>query len=105
MKQGRTLENIMSNLPKERQKRIQEMADIDIREYKSLQSFRKALGITQKDIAGELMISQVNISKLEGRKDMHLSTLRKYVEAMGCKLEINIRLPDSNQARLDNLPI
>ena len=33
---------------------------------------------------------------------MHLSTLKKYVEAMGCQLEINIRMPNDQAVRLDN---
>jgi hypothetical protein len=44
----------------------------------------------------------VNISNLEKRNDMHLSTLKKYVEAMGCQLEINIRMPDDQLIRFEN---
>jgi hypothetical protein len=46
-------------------------------------------------------VRQVNISNLEKRDDMHISTLRKYVEALGCELEINIRMNDKSVIRIN----
>jgi hypothetical protein len=37
-------------------------------------------------------VNQVNISQLECRHDMHISTLRKYVEALGGALEMSIHM-------------
>jgi len=45
----------------------------------------------------------VNISRLEKRNDMLISTLHKYIESLGCELEINIRMPQSDIARVQNL--
>jgi len=39
-------------------------------------------------------MDQGNISRLEKRTDMYLSTLRRYVEAMGGVLEIRAVFPD-----------
>lgn len=97
------LNKLLDQLPKERQERILQQADQYIKEYKSLQALRKALGITQSDIATHQGIKQVNISNLEKRQDMHISTLRKYVEAMGCKLEITIRMPDQTVGTVTGL--
>jgi Fe-S cluster biogenesis protein NfuA len=41
-------------------------------------------------------MDQGNISKLEQRTDMYLSTLRSYVEAMGGALEIRAVFPDGD---------
>ena len=83
--------SILKSLPPKRQKSIKAKANTYIKEYKTLQELRKSLGITQNELADLQGVRQVNISNLERRSDMHISTLRKYVEALGCELEINIR--------------
>ncbi|MEO6131826.1 MAG: helix-turn-helix transcriptional regulator [Saprospiraceae bacterium] len=97
------VDKIIKTLPQKRQKRIHAVADGYIKEYKTLQEFRKSLGLTQSTIADRQGVKQVNISNLEKRTDMHISTLKKYVEALGCELEINIKVPDKTIARIDNL--
>lgn len=94
---------VIKSLPKKRQKKIAATADQYIQEYNSLQELRKDLGLTQLGMAEKQGVHQVNISNLEKRKDMHLSTLRKYVEALGCELEINIRMPDQRLVRVSTL--
>jgi predicted transcriptional regulator len=54
----------------------------------ALAELRQARQITQVQLAGALGISQGNVSRLEGRSDVYLSTLRSYVEALGGQLEI-----------------
>ncbi len=88
------IDEIVAKFSPERQKRIEKNSALLIEEYKSLQAFRKAVGLTQEEVAKKLSIKQVNVSQLEGRNDMHLSTLRKYVEALGCELQISILMPD-----------
>jgi hypothetical protein len=39
-------------------------------------------------------IKQASISKMEGQTDMYISTLRKYVKAMGGELEIVATFPE-----------
>ena len=94
---------VIKILSKTRQRRIRTKANSYIREYESLQALRKVLGFTQDTLATRQGVKQVNISNLEKRTDMHISTLKKYVEAMGCELEINIRVPDKTIARIENL--
>lgn len=101
---GVSLQQVISELPPESQKRVKEKTARLIIEYENLQAFRKSIGITQKQLARKLSINQVNISRLESRSDMHLSTLRKYVEALGCELEINIKVPDNTTAHVENIP-
>lgn len=48
-----------------------------------LVELRKARSLSQEQLAKELQTTQGEISKIEHRTDMYLSTLRNYVEAMG----------------------
>jgi hypothetical protein len=44
--------------------------------------------------AGVLETTQPEVSKIERRADMYLSTLRGYIEALGGELEIRAKFPD-----------
>lgn len=77
----------MSSLPKERQAKISEKASRIILES-DLAELRKLLGITQAELAVRLESSQSQVSQTEARGDYRLSTLRRYVEALGGQLEI-----------------
>ena len=59
-----------------------------------LHQLRNAREMTQTRLAEVLEMDQGNISKLEKRTDMYLSTLRSYIEAMGGVLEIRAVFPD-----------
>jgi predicted transcriptional regulator len=59
-----------------------------LRELATLKNLRQAVGRTQKELAARLGVGQDIISRIERRSDMLLSTLRRYVEAMGSKLEL-----------------
>jgi DNA-binding XRE family transcriptional regulator len=61
-----------------------------------LQQIRNARRMTQTRLAELLEMDQGNISKLEQRTDMYLSTLRSYIEAMGGALEIRAVFPDGD---------
>jgi DNA-binding Xre family transcriptional regulator len=54
----------------------------------ALADLRRTRHVTQVQLAEELGISQGNVSRLEGRSDVYLSTLRSYVQALGGHLEI-----------------
>ena len=66
----------------------------------SLAELRRARSLTQDQLAADLHVNQASIAKLERRTDMYLSTLRRFVEAMGGELEIVARFPDQPQVRL-----
>ncbi|MEA2897892.1 MAG: hypothetical protein QOJ84_3507 [Bradyrhizobium sp.] len=55
----------------------------------SLHQFRKEIaGITQCSLADRLHVSQAEVSKLERRRDMLISSLRAYCIALGAELHI-----------------
>jgi DNA-binding transcriptional regulator YiaG len=56
-----------------------------------LHELRQAMQMSQDQLARELHVKQANVSKIERRTDMYISTLRSYVQAMGGDLEIIAR--------------
>jgi transcriptional regulator with XRE-family HTH domain len=60
-----------------------------------LDELRKARKLTQEQLAERLGIRQSNVSKMERRADLHVSTLRDVVEAMGGELRITARFADA----------
>ncbi len=59
-----------------------------------LHALRHARALSQEDLAQALGATQPEISKIEQRTDMYVSTLRRYVEAMSGRLEITAHFPD-----------
>ena len=52
------------------------------------------LRLSQETLAETLGISQPQVSKIEHRTDLYLSTLRRYIEAMNGKLEVVARFAE-----------
>lgn len=67
-----------------------------------LQELRDASELTQATLVETMESDQDEISKLERRADMLVSTLRRYVEAMGGRLDIVATFPDE-EVRILNL--
>ena len=66
-----------------------------------LQKLRHARHLTQAALAQHLDTSQSEVSKMEKRADMYVSTLSSYIEAMGGHLEIRAVFPDGSQVRIN----
>lgn len=57
----------------------------------TIRAVREGVGKTQVEVAADSAIDQSDVSRLEGRKDFEdclVSTLRRYVEALGGNLEL-----------------
>ena len=63
-------------------------------EEMDLAEVRRALKLSQEEIGQALQIKQGSVAKIEKRADMYVSTLRRFIEAMGGELEIIARFPD-----------
>lgn len=90
---GRTIKEVMAGLPKDRQKRIKARAAELRREIEGLKALRKLAERSQEQIAQTLGIKQPSVVKIERQTDLYLSTLRRFVEAAGGKLELRVELP------------
>lgn len=62
----------------------------------SLKAARESLGLNQTDFKG---LTQPEVSKIEARKDVKLSTLQKYAKAMGMKLKITLISEDESEGK------
>ncbi len=60
----------------------------------NLAEVRRAMKLSQEEIGQTLQINQGSVAKIEKRADMYVSTLRRFIEAMGGELEIVARFPD-----------
>jgi transcriptional regulator with XRE-family HTH domain len=61
-----------------------------------LQALRQARQMSQETLAQTLGIAQPQVSKIENRTDVYVSTLRRYIEAMGGSLEIVATFPEGS---------
>ncbi|MBI3524202.1 MAG: XRE family transcriptional regulator [Betaproteobacteria bacterium] len=96
---AKKLDHLLAKLPTKRR------ASIEVRagELATLKDLRQAVAQTQQDLAATLGVGQDTISRLEKRSDMLLSTLRRYVEAMGGKLELVAQFPNRSPVVIDHL--
>lgn len=89
----RTLDEVIADRSPDSQARIKEMTDEMVLEI-GLQMMREELQLSQKHVAEVMGISQPAITQLEQRgNDLKLATLKRYIEAMGGKLSLDIELP------------
>lgn len=87
---ARNLEQVLAKLPAKRRAKVEQRAA----ELATLKDLRQAVQQTQEELASALGVGQDTISRLEQRSDMLLSTLKRYVEAMGGTLDRVARFPN-----------
>lgn len=84
---------LVAKMPPERRARIDQMTQ-ELREEMDLAQLRTARQLSQAALGEILHVEQPAVAKLEKRTDMYVSTLRRFIEAMGGELEIVARFPD-----------
>ena len=97
------LKDVMNALPQDRRDRIERRGEEILDEYLSLEELRKARKLTQKELARKLNINQENVSRIERRSDMLLSTLQNHVRAMGGELTITVQFPNHAPVTLSGI--
>lgn len=90
---ARKFRELFGQMPAESRKRVIERAE-RLRAEMPLSKLRRARQMTQEDIAEGLDVGQAAVSRIEHRTDVYVSTLRRYVEAMGGTLMIVARFPE-----------
>ena len=86
---------LRGRMPKERRDGAAARAKALLAEM-PLQGLRQARRLSQEELAESLGQRQSGVSKLEQRTDMYVSTLRRYIEAMGGHLDIVARFPEGD---------
>jgi transcriptional regulator with XRE-family HTH domain len=66
-----------------------------------LNELRKTREVTQEELADRLDVAQSNVSRLERRQDMLVSTLREVVEALGGELHLVAVFPGEGAVRIE----
>lgn len=61
----------------------------------ALADLRRDRGLRQDEVADRLGVNQSNISRLEQSEDPFLSTVERYVEALGGRLEVRAVFDDT----------
>jgi len=89
----RKFSELVDAMPPERQARVDRMAET-MRMEMDLTQLRMARQLSQAALGEILHVEQPAIAKIEKRADMYVSTLRRFIEAMGGELEITARFPD-----------
>ena len=89
----RKFRELLEAMPPARQRRIEKRFQESLAAM-PLEQLRKAQEMTQLQLAEILGVNQGEVSKIEHRSDIHLSTLADYIEAMGGRLEIRAVFKD-----------
>ncbi len=98
-----TLQDKLAELSPKRRRRVEQRTQELLAEEMSLRQLRLAVRQTQVEVAQQLGVNQENISRLERRDDLLLSTLDKYIRAMGGKLTLVAEFPDRPPVVLSGL--
>jgi DNA-binding XRE family transcriptional regulator len=85
---------------RERVESIKRSVELDI----ALNELRERRGITQEQVAAQLETSRPNVSRIEREDDVRMTTLRRYVMALGGELELVVRFPDGERLTILGAP-
>ena len=100
IKKGVPFEDVLASLPADEQEAIRVRSQELIQQELTLRDLRKAMGQTQAAMAAKLGIKQENISRVEQRADMMLSTLNSYLVAMGGRLRLVVEFEERSPVAL-----
>jgi DNA-binding XRE family transcriptional regulator len=89
----RNFRELLEAMPRDRRRRIEKRLQESLAAM-PLDQLRKAQEMTQLELAGILGVNQGEVSKIEHRSDICVSTLSDYIEAMGGRLEIRAVFKD-----------
>ena len=95
-----TLDGVIAGLPPAERRAVMSRAAELIAEEYSLAKLRKALKLTQVDVAKRMEKGQDAISRIEQRDDLLLSTLSGYVASLGGELELICRFRNRAPVRI-----
>ena len=80
--------------PEQRASRKQK-AIADYKRELGIPDLRKYRNVTQVALAKKMKLSQSTVAGIEGRSDVQLLTLSRYIKALGGELQISAVFPDA----------
>ena len=90
---AKSFRELRKKMSPERQARAKARTEEMLAEL-ALQELRQALNMTQEEVAAAMQMNQGAVSKMEHQSDIYVSTLRKFVSAMGGHLKLVAIFPD-----------
>lgn len=88
-----TLKALMAQQSPEAQRRVAEKVE-EMRQIVALTQLREELNMSQSQLAAAMGVKQPTVAKMEQPdNDPRLSTLKRYVAALGGELSIDVTLP------------
>ena len=99
----RNVNDIIDKLSPAQRRKVEKRAAALLAEELSLRELRRAHKLTQVKLAKSLGVRQEQISRLEQRSDLLISTLRGYVEAMGGRLSLVAEFPNRKPVMVSGL--
>lgn len=66
-----------------------------------LADLRRATGLTQADVADHMGVSQSGVAAIESPTDIRISTLARYLEAIGGHAELNVTFDDNTHMTIN----
>jgi DNA-binding XRE family transcriptional regulator len=100
---AQNVDDFIKTLPATERRKIEKRAAVLLSEEMTLQELRRAREMTQVKMARSLGVAQKQISDIEKRTDMHISTLRRQVEALGGELTLVAKFPTGSPVKLKGL--
>jgi transcriptional regulator with XRE-family HTH domain len=94
---------VMENLPPQQREIVEKRAAELIAEEMTLQDLRKAREFTQIRMGELLNMRQENVSRLERRADLLVSTLQSYIAAMGGELSLIVEFKNRPPVKIAGL--
>ena len=98
---ARKFQELLDEMPPERRARSDAAVKKLLAEF-HLDELRRAMRMSQQTLAKRLKTDQAQISRLEQRADLLVSTLRRYVEALGGELQIVATFPTGSSVTIKN---
>lgn len=92
--------DMRAELPEDVRSRLDAKRE-DRRMGKALAEVRKAMGLTQQDVATKAAMTQNTVSKIEHADDMLVSSIVRYMHSIGGGLELVLKTPDGTAQRVD----
>ena len=92
---AKNFNTLLAKMPPESQARVHAGANAMLEEI-ALQELRQALNLTQEQVAAAMQMNQGVVSKMEHQDDIYVSTLRRFVAALGGQLKLVASFPDKD---------
>jgi transcriptional regulator with XRE-family HTH domain len=95
-----TLTEMLQGFSPDEQARVERNARALVAESQTLAQVRKALRLTQEDLAKAMATTQSNVAQIERKDDILVSTLSRIVKALGGELDLIVKLPHHGRVTL-----